>query len=603
MLWSKFFIPTLKEIPSETQAKSHQWMLRSGLVRQSSSGLYSYLPLGIRVLNRIVDIVRREMNRTGALEVLVPLLVSRELLDASGRYDLYGSTIMHFMDRHNREFALGPTHEENMTELLSLDLSSYKDLPLNFYQIAMKFRDELRPRFGVLRTREFLMKDAYSFHANEQSLDETYSLMSQAYQRIFQSCGLGNIVRVQADSGSIGGTGSEEFMLPCDVGEETILRCSNCSYFSNVEKATCYDPLNDEPLNNDSFNSGVQPKTTQEKNMNFEEDPTFLELSLIDTPNAKTIDEVALLLNLPVDQCIKTLVYKTQRGEFILVLIRGNLNVHEIKLSNFLGKLSFPSAEEIVQNLSAPAGYLGTIAAKKELRVIADQSIVNIKNAVMGANIEGKHYQNVNLYRDYNPEKIMDLRLVQEGDLCPECRSPLKSIRGLELGHIFKLGKKYSESLGLRYKNEKGEALAPSMGCYGIGITRVMAGVIESNHDEQGIIWPLSIAPFSLIILPLKLKNPKIKELAFSLYQKFLKEDIDVLLDDRDLQAGVKFADADLIGVPFRLTIGEKSLSQNWIELKRRDSKEIQKIPVSKVLEEIKKAIQKEESRFFERAG
>ncbi len=566
MRLSKYLIPTLKEVPSDAQIISHQLMLRAGLIRKSSSGLYSYLPLGVRILNKVIQIVREEMDRSGALEVITPILVPRDFLEISGRYEIFGENMLRTIDRHQNEYALGPTHEEGVTNLFKHELQSYKDLPINLYQIHYKFRDEIRPRYGVIRTREFVMKDAYSFHIDEQSLDETYNMMSSTYRKIFNRCGL-DTVPVKADSGAMGGSGSEEFMVRSEVGEETIIECSQCGYVANVEKAVCYDNFRNKDI----------PEQDRE---------------LIDTPNVKTIEEVSKFLNKSHMDFIKTLVY--QYGEnFVMVLIRGDLDVNEVKLNNALGgvEVVLPEQEEIIQKLSLPIGFLGPVDLIKEIEIIADNSIKDIVNGVSGANIKDKHYINININKDFIVSRFADLRIVKEGDQCIECKSPIRSFKGVEVGHIFKLGDKYTKAFNVNYLDEQGNSQIPIMGTYGIGVTRILAAVIEHSHDKDGIIWPLSIAPYQVIIIPINWKDDQQRTVAKELYKNLNDRNIEVLLDDRDLRPGVKFKDADLIGIPIRINIGDKSLAQQSVELKLRKESGFNLVPVKDVVDRILGAI------------
>ncbi len=571
MRLSKLLIPTLKEVPSEAQITSHKLMLRAGLIRKASSGLYAYLPLGVKVLNKVSQIVREEMDRSGALEVSLPILVPRELLEASGRYEIFGNTMMRLVDRHDKEIILGPTHEEGITELVRQEVQSYKDLPLNLYQINLKFRDEIRPRFGVLRTREFLMKDAYSFHTDEDSLDETYQIMRKTYRRIFERCGL-DTVPVTADSGAMGGSGSEEFMVRCDIGEETILECSQCDYVANSETAGCFDPLtppSEEPLS----------------------------LKLIDTPKVKTIEEVSRFLDASPKTFIKTLIYLTGGDDFIMVLIRGDLDVNEVKLGNALGGKGVALAPDdlISGRLKLPVGFLGPIDLKRDIKIIADHSISSLINGVTGGNTKDKHYTNVSVERDIHASMFTDLRMVKSGDSCISCKSPLTSFKGVEVGHIFKLGKKYTEIYKVNYLDEKGSEQTPTMGTYGIGINRIPAAVIEDSNDKNGIIWPMSIAPYHVVIVPISWDDDRQRDTAKQLYKDLLDHGVEVILDDRDLRPGVKFKDADLIGIPIRVNVGDKALAKDCVELKLRQDKDFTLVPVKdlciKIMEIIAEAM------------
>ncbi len=561
MLLSKLLLATLKEIPSDAKIISHKLMLRAGLIRKISSGLYNYLPLGTRVLNKVTQIVREEMNNFGAQEVISPILLPKELLNISGRYKVFGDDMMRVIDRHNKEYALSPTNEESITDLVRQELKSYKELPLNLYQINTKFRDEIRPRFGVLRTREFIMKDAYSFHRDDKCLDEIYNLMFKAYKQIFKRCGL-NTIAVDADSGAMGGQGSQEFMVRSEVGEETIFECK-CRYIANAEKAYCAE----DSLLSDSM----------------------LDKEIVDTPNSKTIEEVSQFMNTSPKAFIKTLIYKIDNRDFIMVLIRGDLDVNDVKLSNALGGKSVILADNdlIEQKLNIPVGFLGPVDCNISINILADNSIKNIVNGITGANIKDKHYKNININRDFIPNTVTDIRLVKEGDLCPRCNSNLMAFKGVEVGHIFKLGTKYSKAFEVKYLDEHGKDQIPTMGTYGIGVNRIPAAVIEHSHDDNGIIWPISIAPYEVIIVPISWTNKKQKETAVNIYNELLSKKIDVLLDDRDLRPGVKFKDADLIGIPIRINVGDKALAKGCVELKLRDEKTFNLVNITEAVDEI----------------
>ena len=567
MKLSQLLIPTLKEIPSEAQIISHKLMLRAGLIRKLSSGLYSYLPLGVKILNKVVKIIRKEMDRAGAQEVIAPILVPKELLEISGRYKVFGDSMMRMKDRHNKEYALSPTNEESITDLVRQEVHSYKDLPINLYQINSKFRDEIRPRFGVLRTREFIMKDAYSFHTDDESLDNMYNLMSTTYRRIFKQCGL-DTVPVKADSGAMGGSGSEEFMVRSEIGEETIAECKKCSYVANVEKAECYNSTD---------------KSSE----------LLLDKELINTPNVKTIDEVSKFINASSKTFIKTLIYNYGNENYVMVLIRGDLDVNEVKLSNVLGgvELILPSDEQIKAKLDIPVGFLGPVGIEKNIDIIADYSIKNIVNGVTGANIKDKHYKNVNIEKDFKVTKLADLRIVKDGDLCIKCKSPLKTFKGVEVGHIFKLGKKYTNAFNVNYLDESSNEQCPTMGTYGIGVNRIPAAVIEQCHDENGIIWPITISPFHVIIVPINWNDEQQRNTAENIYNSLINKDIEVVLDDRDLRAGAKFKDADLIGIPIRINIGEKALIKNSVEVKLRDENSFNLVEIKDIVNEVSNII------------
>ncbi|WP_027338734.1 proline--tRNA ligase [Halonatronum saccharophilum] len=563
MKMSKMYIPTLKETPADAEVISHKLMLRAGMMRRLGSGVYTYLPLGYKVIRKFEEIVREEMNNSGALEVLLPALQPVELWDESGRLQNYGPELMRLKDRHNRDFALGPTHEEVITDLVRDEVRSYKDLPLNLYQIQSKYRDEIRPRFGVLRGREFIMKDAYSFDVDEAALEESYQTMYDAYTKIFSRCGL-DFRPVEADTGSIGGEGSHEFMVLADAGEDIVVYCEECDYAANLELA----------------------KAKVEAN-GFNEDS--LELELVDTPEASTIEELVESLDLPAHKMIKALLFKGE-DELILALVRGDYEVNEIKLTNLLDLNNLELAsEEDYDGLNTVKGFTGPIGIK-EVKVIADELVMDIVNGASGGNKEDKHYLNVNPERDFEVELVGDIREVREGDQCLHCEGELKLTPGIEVGQVFKLGKKYSEPLGATFLDENGKAQTMVMGCYGIGITRTIAATIEQNSDEYGIKWPKALAPYMVEIL-LMGKNDEVLEEGERVYEELKESGIDTLLDDRKERAGVKFNDADLIGCPIRITLGARSLKAGKLEVKLRQTGEELEIDLENCLSSIKKII------------
>ncbi len=554
MRLSKLFMPTLKEVPKEATVESHKLMLRAGLIRKISAGLYSFLPLGLKVLNKIMDIVRGEMDKTGAQEFLQPILIPKELWEESGRYEAMGDLMMKLNDRGNRGLILGPTHEEVFTHIVLNELRSYKDLPFNLYQIGTKFRDEIRPRFGVMRAREFIMKDAYSFHENDQSLDETYKDMSGAYTKIFKRCGL-ETVRVAADSGAMGGAGSEEFMVPAEIGEETIVLCKACAYVANVEKAT----------------------TTEKTHKKQEK---INETEKVSTPGVKTIEQLEGFFKTEAKNFIKTLIYVDDKKTPYMVLIRGDLDVNEVKLVNALGvnEIEIADNKTVFDVTGAPTGFAGPLNIDN-VEIIADNSVKSVVNGITGANEKDYHVININPERDFKISEYTDLRLVKAGDSCPVCGLALESFKGIEVGHIFKLGDKYTKAFNVTYLDENQKERVPIMGCYGIGIGRTMACVIEQMHDENGIIWPMSIAPYHVIIIPMGKPGQETFKTAEKIYNDLIGYCappfvVDVLIDDRDERAGVKFKDADLIGVPIRITVGKKSLEHGCVEFKLRHEKE-----------------------------
>ncbi|KPL20017.1 MAG: prolyl-tRNA synthetase [candidate division Zixibacteria bacterium SM23_81] len=569
MRWTETFIPTHKEDPTEAEVISHKLMVRAGLMRKLTSGVYTYLPLGLRAIKKVEQIVREEMNRAGALELLMPILHPGELWQESGRWDLYGKELMKVTDRHQRNFALGPTHEEVITDLLRNHIRSYRRLPLTFYQIQTKFRDEIRPRFGVMRAREFVMKDAYSFHENEASLDKTYQRMYEAYARIFQRCGL-STAPVQADSGVIGGDVTHEFMVLADNGESEILSCE-CGYAATREGAR----------------SLIPPYSIEEKAKPLEK---------VNTPGAHTVEQVTEFLNVDAKRLIKTILYRCD-DRVVAVLIRGDRDINEAKVrrSRECAKLEMATPEEILKVSGAPVGFTGPVGLKG-VELISDKSLQGLVNVVVGANEDQAHLINTNFPRDFAIDSFESLHMAQAGDLCPACGKPLTSRRGIEVGQIFKLGTKYSTSMRATFLDQDGRELPFIMGCYGIGITRTVAAAIEQYHDEGGIIWPITIAPYQLLILPLNVDDEKTIATAEQLYETLSEAGLEILMDDRDERAGFKFKDADLIGIPLRLTVGEKSLEEGKVELKLRRDDQVLKIDQDKAVAHVVKLIHKERS-------
>ena len=541
---SQLFFPTLRELPSEAEIISHQLLLRAGYIRKTGTGIYSYLPLAVRVLKKIEVIVREEMEKADGQEILMPIIQPQELWEKSGRWSVYGDEMFRLQDRHNRGFALGPTHEEIITTLVDADVQSYRDLPLMLYQIQNKYRDEIRPRFGLMRGREFIMKDLYSFDLDDDGLDISYQKMYQAYKAIFNRLGLDFRV-VEADSGAIGGNESHEFVVLAESGESVIVYCDGCDYAANVEKAECVLEEIDIPL-------GQQ-----------------LERSKIHTPGVKTIQELVDFLGHPSSEQAKTLMYMAD-GELIAVMLRGDRELNEIKLKNTLlvNELFMADEATVREHCQAGFGSLGPVGLK--VKIYADLEITQLQNFSAGANQDDYHYINVNMGRDFIPEKIIDIRSAEAGDKCPHCGGTLQATHGIEAGHIFKLGTKYSDTMQASYRDQNGQDQAIVMGCYGIGISRTMAAAVEQKNDEQGIVWPQPIAPYQLIIVPVNNKKDEQMEVAERLYQEFMTQGIEVILDDRDERAGVKFKDADLIGIPVRITIGPKSLQENQVEVKKR---------------------------------
>ncbi|WP_186671210.1 proline--tRNA ligase [Sporosarcina sp. BP05] len=548
MKQSRTFIPTMREVPSDADVKSHQLLLRAGFIRQNTSGIYSFLPLGKKVLQKVETIIREEMEAIEAVEVFMPAMQQAELWQETGRWYSYGPELFRMTDRHKREFALGATHEEVITSLVRDEVKSYKKLPLTMYQIQTKFRDEQRPRFGLLRGREFIMKDAYSFHATEESLDEKYQEMMQAYSNIFTRLGL-DFRAVMADGGSIGGTDTHEFMALSDIGEDTIAYSDSSSYAANIEMA--------------------------EVNVDYEKlDEALQEVEKVATPDQKTISEVASFLNVDATRLIKTLIFKAD-DELIAVLCRGDHEINDIKLKNVLGasEVEFAAEVDVTALLSCGVGSIGPVKLPLDLKVIADHSIASIVNGVCGANEDGFHLTNVNPERDFAVDRYEDLRFIIEGDASPDGNGTIKFARGIELGHVFKLGTTYSEPMGGTFLDENGRSKPYIMGCYGIGVSRILAAVAEQFNDEYGLKWPKKIAPFDVHLIAVNLKDESQKELAEELYSVLKSYRYDVLYDDRPERAGVKFADSDLIGLPVRITVGKKA-SEGIVEIKFRQTGE-----------------------------
>ena len=574
MKMSKLFVQTLREFPSDAEVMSHKLLVRAGYIRRLSSGIYNYLPLMWRTLKKVENIVREEMDKAGAQELLMPFVQPEELWQESGRWEVYGKELMRLKDRQGRGMCLGPTHEEVITYIAREGIKSYKQLPVNLYQIQSKFRDEVRPRFGLLRGREFIMKDAYSFDVDEAGLDKEYENMAKAYTRIFKRCGL-ETKMVQSDSGAIGGSVSHEFMVVCDsennAGENDVFYCEKCDYSANSNHAI-----------------SILPKAVL--------DGGFSKSEIIDTPNCKTIEELASFLKIEPSTIVKTLVYVADK-KYVMALVRGDKSVEEIKLQNAVGanEIRIASAAEIKEiminnNKTGEAGYISPIGIK-DVTVIADKSIVELKNFVIGCNETEKHLVGANWGVDVElPAQIEDIRLVQEGEICTQCGAPLKVTRGIEVGNIFKLGTKYSKAMNAVYMAEDGTAKPFIMGCYGIGISRTAAAAVERHHDEFGIKLPLAIAPYHAIVVPVNCNDELQMKTAQEVYEKLQKAGVEVVLDDRDERPGVKFKDADLIGFPFRITAG-KSLSEGVVEFKDRATGEMIKVEPDKAVDLIIKAI------------
>jgi len=565
--YSQFFIPTVKEIPAEAEIVSHQLMLRAGMIRKLTAGIYIYLPYGLLAIKNTEAIVREEMDRAGAIELLLPAVQPGDLWVESGRWDYYGPELLRFQDRHKRESCLGPTHEEVITDLARREIHSYKQLPISLYQIQTKFRDEIRPRFGIMRAREFIMKDAYSFDIDEEGSNLSYEKMYAAYEAIFRRCGL-KFRAVEADTGPIGGSFSHEFMVLSDSGEDDIVSCQDCQYASNLEKVE------------------VEIREDDSKNIEKEEG-----LQIVDTPEMRTIDEVTKFLSIGPEKLVKTLIYQTEHGP-IAALVRGDHELNETKLRNVLNvqELTMADPETVFDVTGAPMGFAGAIGLK--VRVLADFAIKEMKNMVMGANNNDKHVLNVNEGRDFQVEQYADLRMITSSDPCPRCGGKLVFGKGIEVGQVFKLGTKYSTALKANFLDKNGREIPIIMGCYGIGIGRVVAAIIEQSRDENGIIFPISISPFEVTILPLEIHEASVRKVAENLYQHLSNLGLAVFLDDRDERPGFKLKDADLLGIPVRATVSLRTLKSDSIEIKLRSKPDLRLLSINKTPEAIKKVVQ-----------
>jgi prolyl-tRNA synthetase len=563
---SQFFIPTLKEVPAEAEVISHQLMLRAGMIKKLSAGIYAYLPYGLRAIKKVENIVREEMDRAGAIEVLLPSVQPGDLWMESGRWDHYGPELLRFRDRHGRESCLGPTHEEVITDIARKEIQSYKQMPLNLYQIQTKFRDEIRPRFGVMRAREFIMKDAYSFDVDDEECNRSYEKMYVAYEAVFKRCGLQFSV-VEADTGPIGGSFSHEFMVLAQSGEDEIVTCQNCRYASNLEKAEVA-PADNDPL----------PGEREEA------------LQVVDTPGMRTIDEVSAFLSVGPEKIIKTLIYQTDQGP-VAVLVRGDHALNETKLKNLLNAedVTMADAETILEVTGAPMGFAGAVGL--DIKIVADFGVKGLKNVVMGANEEDRHIIYVNGGRDFSVDHYADLRMITPSDECPRCGSVLDFSKGIEVGHIFKLGTKYSKALSATFLDKGGREVPIIMGCYGIGIGRTVAAAIEQSHDEHGIVFPISISPFEVTILPLETHEPRVREVADALYQHLSDLGLSVLLDDREERPGFKLKDADLLGIPVRVAVSLRTLQKESVEMRLRSDRDLKFIPVTHAPEAIKEVV------------
>jgi len=569
MRYSQYFLPTLKETPGDAEVVSHQLMARAGMIRKVAAGIYDYLPFGLRVIRKVENIVREEMNRAGAIELLMPAVSPADLWHQSGRWQEYGKELLRFKDRKETDFCMGPTHEEVVTEIVRGTVRSYRQLPLNLYQVQTKFRDEIRPRFGLMRGREFIMKDAYSFDIDDAGADVSYRKMYQAYRLIFERCGL-EFRAVEADSGAIGGSFSHEFMVLADTGEDAIVSCNSCDYAANVEKAELRPAVGQAPA----------PR---------------MPLGKVATPNLKSIDDVAAFLKETPQKMVKTLVLQNEREETVAVLLRGDRKLNEIKLCNYLDCKHIQLADEaLVRKLTgAPTGFSGPIGIS--CRVIADQDLAVMSDFGLGANEENFHLTGANHGRDFQVEAFVDLREAEAGDECPRCSGELEAWRGIEVGHVFKLGTKYSEKMHATVLDDQGQERILVMGCYGIGVGRTAAAAIEQNHDENGIIWPMPLAPFQVIVTLLNPNDEAVLAAGEALYTELLDAGIEVLLDDRDERPGSKFKDADLLGIPLRVNVGARGLKEQSFELQERRSGERTMLPIAgaaaRIAEQVRAAL------------
>ncbi|MCR6516266.1 MAG: proline--tRNA ligase [Clostridium chrysemydis] len=565
MKMSKMLVATLREVPAEAEIASHKLMLRSGMIRKVASGIYAHLPLGVKVLNNVENIVREEMNNSGAQEFLASAVIPAELWQESGRWDAYGPEMFRVTDRNSRQFCLGPTHEEVFTDIARNEIKSYKQLPVNLYQIQTKYRDERRPRFGVMRSREFIMKDAYSFDKDQEGLDKSFNDMHDAYVRIFNRCGL-DAKCVEADSGAIGGSNSAEFMVKSEVGEDDIVFCTTCDYAANIEKAeTVGDKCEEEAL---------------------------LEMEKIETPNSRTIEEVSSFLNVDNKKTVKTLLYNVD-GKTVAVLVRGDREVNEVKVanaSNASTDIELATHEMVFEATNSETGFAGPVGLKADL-ILVDAEVKNMYNMVVGANETGYHLKNVNYGRDFEGT-VGDFRNIEEGEVCPRCGGKVTIARGTEVGHIFKLGTKYSEAMNASFIGEDGKEKPFIMGCYGIGVTRTVASIVEQHHDEFGIVWPLSVAPYHVSVIPVNAKDEEQMKIATELYEGLLAMGVDALLDDRKERAGVKFKDSELMGIPMRVTVGKK-IGDGEVEFKLRTGGDNETIKIEEVLDKVRAEFEK----------
>ncbi len=570
MRYSQTLLPTLKETPAEADVVSHKLLLRAGFIRKLTAGIYTYLPIGLAAIRKVENIVREEMNRAGAQELLMPMVQPADLWRETGRYEKYGPELLRFHDRHDRESCLGPTHEEVITDIARKELHSYRNLPINLYQIQTKFRDEIRPRFGLMRGREFIMKDAYSFDVSDEAAGISYQKMYDAYKRIFTRCGL-RFRAVQADSGAIGGSFSHEFMVLADTGEDTIVVCKDCEFAANMEKAAVR-----------LVASG--------------EEQALADLEKVETPGIRKIDAACEFLGITPQQLIKTLVFKAD-GQPVAVLVRGDREVEEVKLKNLLGAVDVELADdkEVFDATGVPTGYLGPVGIT--IRIVADQEVAAMQNFYVGGNEKNFHLKNVNLGRDFQVEAVADLRQITTSDPCPECGGRLETTEGIEVGHVFKLGTGYSESMNATFQDKDGQPKHFFMGCYGIGVSRIVAAAIEQNHDDKGIIFPVPIAPYTVIIVNLGVNDEVINPVAEKLYADLQAAGLEVLLDDRDERPGFKFKDADLLGIPYRVTVGKSFLQNGTLEIKHRKDGTVQEMTPEETVKSLTTAILAELSK------
>lgn len=564
MLASKLYCPTLREVPADAVVISHQYMLRAGMIRKISGGIYTYLPMAWRILRKIEAIIREEMDASGAQEILMPIMQPAEIWKETKRWDVYGPEMFRLKDRHNQEYCLAPTHEELVTTLIRNELRSYKQLPITLYQIQNKYRDEIRPRFGLMRSREFIMKDGYSFDMDDTGADKNYQLMYDTYCKIFDRCGL-SYRPVQADNGAIGGSNSHEFMVLANAGEADVVHCLHCDFAANTEIA-------------------LPPAI-------FAKKEELLELELRDTPNCSTIQELAEAYQEPMEKTIKALAFDID-GKLVLVMVRGDHEVNEVKVQNLLSGVSLEMAsDDMIKAHGLVPGYMSPIDADDKVTVIIDETVMNMYNGIAGANQYGKHYWHVTPSRDFKKVTVAAIRLITEQDVCPVCGKKIKIDRGIEVGQVFKLGTKYSEALGATFLDENGKAKPFVMGCYGIGVTRTMAASIEQHNDEHGIIWPVSIAPYHVVVVPVNTKDAALVETSSTIYKDLQAAGLDVVLDDRAERAGVKFKDADLIGYPIRITVGKAVAESGEVEIKVRQTGGVENCSIANVTAKVQELL------------